>query len=47
MSATLRQLMLDIPNEGSRCKGTTKFADVQILSEKSFKSSKISKGNKG
>ena len=28
------------------CKDTTKFADVQILSAKSFKSLKSSKGNK-
>ena len=34
MSATLRQLMSDIPSAGSRCKGTTKFADMQFLSKK-------------
>ena len=28
------------------CKGTTKFADMQILSEKSFRSFKSSKGNR-
>ncbi len=29
---------------GSRCKGTTKFADVQIFSGKSFRSFKSFKG---
>ena len=30
----------------SRCKGTTKFADVQIFSGKSFRSFKSFKGNR-
>ena len=29
MSATLRRGCANIPSAGSRCKGTTKFADVQ------------------
>ena len=31
---------------GLRCKGTTKFADVQILSGKSFRSFKSFKGDR-
>ena len=40
MSATLRRRCADIPSAGSRCKGTTKFAELQILSAKSFRSFK-------
>ena len=40
MSATLRQRCADIPGAGSRCKGTTKNANAQILSGKSFGSFK-------
>ena len=46
MSATLRQRCQTSLGAGSRCKGTTKFADMQILSEKSFRSFKSSKGNR-
>mgnify|MGYP003469880170 FL=1 len=38
MSATLRLRCQTSLGAGSRCKGTTKFAIVQILSGKSFKS---------
>ena len=34
MSATLRLRCADIPGAGSRCKDTTKFADLQILIKK-------------
>ena len=40
MSATPRRRCANIPSAGSRCKDTTKFADVQILSAKSFRSFK-------
>ena len=40
MSATLRRRCTDIPDAGLRCKDTTNFADVQILSGKSFRNFK-------
>ena len=46
MSATLRQRCQTSLGAGSRCKGTTKFADMQILSEKSFRSFKSFKVDK-
>ena len=38
MSAPLADDVQTSLGAGSRCKGTIKFADLQILSEKSFKS---------
>ena len=46
MSAPLRQRCQTSLGAGSRCKGTTKFADVQIFSGKSFRSFKSFKGNR-
>ena len=46
MSATLRRRCADITSAGLRCKDTTKFADVQILSGKSFRSFKSFKGER-
>ncbi len=40
MSAPLADDVQTSLGAGSRCKGTIKFADLQILSEKSFKSFK-------
>ena len=40
MSATLRRRCQTSLGAGSRCKGTIKFADVQILSRKSIRSFK-------
>ena len=45
MSATLRRRCADITSAGLRCKDTTKFADVQILSGKSFRSFKVLRVN--